>query len=1399
MQWEYFHPVFEVGPEDVSSPWSGHRFFAYDLVRNLKPRRVVELGTYLGTSFFSFAQAAKDGNLATEVNAVDNWLGDIHGGFYDESVFQQVQQEKDKNFSNIKIHLLRKSFDDAVSDFENKSIDLLHIDGLHTYDAVKYDFETWFSKVSDDGIILFHDINEKGNEFGVYKFWSELTRQYVTFEFYHGHGLGVLFKSGNNTLIPLFRNLFTTWQQYYYNLYAMARLGDRLRATSGLQDQNVLLNNQLIKISEERAELLKSFEEKTVESALLKMEYEKKMDEIIKKQEVQNAFIKEEKEKHATEMNILRRDLDSERNKFADEMRMKEVSLNESQVLAGERARQIEQFKNENVVIRNELNFVKSSKFWSLRRYYLKLQFLVPTPGEFLKKYLWIIKNEILKDAGRRGKFCWSYFLDKGFLSFTMMFWRKLIEKTKIERKSLKVYYILHALDPNLVTGTERFTLNQAKAQKKNCSVKIVAYGVMGNEFFDHEDGDFFIKQHVCEGVEVLSIRQKDRVIYKDPMIEIADTYDFALKFLKAEKPDLLHITHTIRMSGFVKAALDLGIPYILTLTDYYLLCPHINLLTEKGALCLGANGGEECRVSCASLEHERISDRFVNAAAILGGAQKICSPSHFLAGMFKKKHPDLEFNVLPHGLNFSFLGTNEKHYNRNSRIRFVYLGVLVPYKGVHILINAFKDLKNSEAELFLYGQAEPRYLEELKGVAQDNPRIHFMGRYNQSDLKDILQENDVMIFPTICYDNYPQALCEALASRVPVICSDFGGAAERVEPGVTGFHFKTGDSVSLMNVMKEIIESPQKLNGLKQNLDRLKIPTIEEEAQQYFSIYNAVLKNGISKTWLINSEGAAERGTRGAERITTDFKTLPFRIFTPPATLYLARNLRSVLNRFGLNAEIVSEVDDLCDNYLYIMICPWTANKIPKHYVAYQMEQTISDRWFTEAYFTILKNALCVFDYSIKNIEFLLSKGFSYKDLFYMPVGYLAENSAKRNNSDYAYDVLFYGDPKSPRRQKMLEKLQEKFKVKVVCGLYGEELYRELPRARIVVNIHYYENALLETTRLYECLAQGAIVVSERGSDQEYYAELENYIDFVDCDDVEALIKQVQFWKEHDIEISQRVESYKNLLQKDSVIFFLGRFLLSYGFIDFDRFYAETNRLFDLKNKFCFVGLPEAYPRYQYLLKELLPQMTSYQPEFLPGIRNSNPVVGGALSYKYLFRMARQKDLSYLAILEDDVGLLPGFDQVINAVLNFIKCPENCDKWDVISFFMAEFNDDYEVRDVFMYQGVRFVEVSRMISTVFNIYNKTMFDKLKDWRGAENSTENILDRYLQKRASKILLVFPYVVEHLDRFNSTTWAFNGLDFIPNTNYRAVIDSAKNNIAAQLWTLGQKKQDQHYEQ
>src|SRR5262249_20656505 len=154
------------------------------LISALRPRLLVELGVYTGNSYAAFCQAAQRVRVPTRCFSVDTWEGDPHTGLYSEDVYTEITTWHDARHTNFS-RLIRSTFDEAVGKFSSGTIDLLHIDGLHNYEAVRHDFEAWRSRLSSKAIVLFHDTNVREHDFGVWQLWEELSTQHPSFEFIH--------------------------------------------------------------------------------------------------------------------------------------------------------------------------------------------------------------------------------------------------------------------------------------------------------------------------------------------------------------------------------------------------------------------------------------------------------------------------------------------------------------------------------------------------------------------------------------------------------------------------------------------------------------------------------------------------------------------------------------------------------------------------------------------------------------------------------------------------------------------------------------------------------------------------------------------------------------------------------------------------------------------------------------------------------------------------------------------------------------------------------------------------------------------------------------------------------------------------------------------------------------
>lgn len=234
-------------PEYVAQPsgWIAHIPFAAALVSEMKPKLIVELGTHFGHSYFAFCQSVKEAQFDTGAlcYAVDTWQGDAQAGWYGEDVYQSVVAHNNTHYSGFS-YLLRSTFDNAVSQFADASIDILHIDGLHTYEACKHDYETWLPKVKKGGVILFHDICVRHDDFGVWKLWEEIKSVFsYILSFSYGNGLGVLINDQklpeNKFLVGLLKPDF----QHYIQIFEI--LGNRTLSEADAERAKTDIHAQL--------------------------------------------------------------------------------------------------------------------------------------------------------------------------------------------------------------------------------------------------------------------------------------------------------------------------------------------------------------------------------------------------------------------------------------------------------------------------------------------------------------------------------------------------------------------------------------------------------------------------------------------------------------------------------------------------------------------------------------------------------------------------------------------------------------------------------------------------------------------------------------------------------------------------------------------------------------------------------------------------------------------------------------------------------------------------------------------------------------------------------------------------------------------------------------------------
>lgn len=482
--------------------------------------------------------------------------------------------------------------------------------------------------------------------------------------------------------------------------------------------------------------------------------------------------------------------------------------------------------------------------------------------------------------------------------------------------------------------------------------------------------------------------------------------------------------------------------------------------------------------------------------------------------------------------------------------------------------------------------------------------------------------------------------------------------------------------------------------------------------------------------------------------------------IIATPHVLFIAHTLAETLKKYHWSVEILLSPPEHFSHDYYIVLCAQMFERLPpgEKRIIYQLEQSSSSRWFSDTYISAMENSLAVFDYALENIEFLETKGLAFPQIYYVPIGasktYAAESSKEKD-----IDVLFYGDYKSSeRRRALLDKASATFNVTRADSLFGEDIKSLIARSKLVLNLHYYEDAQLETPRIQECISLGVPVVSESTSDQNDYAELTGAVTFFEAGNGGAMLDAIagvlqNFQGAADCAIEATSASFNRHS------FMLDRFLIGAGIL---RANALDNMVQELvsEGSAYALSLPETINRRRVFDTET----RTSDCRVFDGIRRRPGWIGCGMSYKYLCSSALKAGTKQFTIMEDDVLLSPDHNNKMEIINQYLE--EHRGQWDVFSGVIAHLHDDTQVLNVKQHRGLDFITINKMTSTVFNIYSERAIEVISLWDPSNEDAEtNTIDRYLENSGLRIVVTDPYIVGHREELHSTLWGFQNTQYI----------------------------------
>lgn len=414
----------------------------------------------------------------------------------------------------------------------------------------------------------------------------------------------------------------------------------------------------------------------------------------------------------------------------------------------------------------------------------------------------------------------------------------------------MRIVFVLHQFYPEFSGGTERVVLNLARcAQRAGHYVHVLACTMRDPAPAGKSSGALIGAHHeVYEGVPVTLIPRSLLPASGDLGFDVAPAVVEQLRdWMRAERFELVHVFHTLRMASALLAAQQCGLPYVVTLTDFFVGCYRINAINAKGQPCIGPEEGRGCVRDCMVPEwtEPALQQRHQLAKALLQGAVERVVPSEYVAEFFRAAFPGLSLRVIPHGVDFlALMGAGQGHASTDDRqepdapITLGYLGSIVLQKGLHVLLQALQRVPSSRLRLRVAGgfYGDPVHQQEIRNLIAADSRVEWLGQVQPGEVAAVLGGVDLLCLPSIVPESFSLVLHEAAALGVPSLVSDLGAPRAKIEAHGGGRSVAAGDVNAWAQALTEIVEAPDTLGSWRSGM---RLPyRVEEEAFFYESLY---------------------------------------------------------------------------------------------------------------------------------------------------------------------------------------------------------------------------------------------------------------------------------------------------------------------------------------------------------------------------------------------------------------------------------------------------------------------------------------------------------------------------------------------------------------------------------
>lgn len=444
----------------------------------------------------------------------------------------------------------------------------------------------------------------------------------------------------------------------------------------------------------------------------------------------------------------------------------------------------------------------------------------------------------------------------------------------------MRILLISNGYPPNRWAGTETYTAGIAEGlQACGHQVQVLCAG-------EWQTGPQHFNGYADEIYRGIPVRRLNLNWMKAPdpfgyLYNNPDIASYLENDLKNNPPDMVHVTSCETLSASVlKVVKDAKLALVMSLTDFWFLCPQINLLRSDGQNCNGQTTAWEClRCTMSHSKAYRWPSSFLperSVSSLLMGVSRSpffsrlrglrgmagdmakrkeflhhslsladyrITASNFVRSVFVANGVKVPIEVRPYGHNLSWL----KDYNGKSPskvIRIGFIGQIINSKGVHLLLKAAKMIYKKhkhEFEIIIYGNMEKNidYSEKLRDIAEGMGNIRFLGTYLHENSAVVFSNIDILVVPSLWYD-FPLIIYEAFATKTPVIATNLGGMAEAITHNESGLLFERGNVNDLAHQFNRIIEEPELLKRLQTGIPVVK--RIEKEVEELERLYYQIL-----------------------------------------------------------------------------------------------------------------------------------------------------------------------------------------------------------------------------------------------------------------------------------------------------------------------------------------------------------------------------------------------------------------------------------------------------------------------------------------------------------------------------------------------------------------------------